>query len=184
MSLDRLLEEIRARSARDLDEESQRTGAKRLRIVADRDRRIAELTESIGSRAQAEATRERVQRLAAAKLEARKKLFEAREELIEARLGEVQQALSRFTQSADYPKVLGRMYAQALQQLGKGVQVSGRVEDAAALQALAGKDHLATPVPILGGLVAETTNGDRRLNLSLDELLRLRRDRVLALLKV
>jgi vacuolar-type H+-ATPase subunit E/Vma4 len=184
MTLDRLLEEIRARSAADLQAETQRATEERARISGDRDRRVAELTASIQARAQVEANRERVQRVATAKLEGRKRLFEAREELIEARLTDVRSALAQFTQSPQYAATLERMYAFATHELGKGVHVGGRAEDAAALRQLAGGGFQPAPLPILGGLVAESAKGERRLNLSLDELLRLRRDRVLALLRV
>jgi len=66
--------------------------------------------------------------------------------------------------------------------LGKQVRISGRAEDAAALAKVAGKAFDPTPQPILGGLVAETTDRSRRLTLSFDELLRLREDEVRELL--
>ncbi|MGP8076580.1 MAG: hypothetical protein ACLP8Y_07620 [Thermoplasmata archaeon] len=62
--------------------------------------------------------------------------------------------------------------------LGKQLRISGRAEDAALLQKVAGKSFDPTPQSIVGGLVAETPDGSRRLNLSFDELLRLREDRV------
>ena len=46
----------------------------------------------------------------------------------------------------------------------------------------AGKGFDDTPAPILGGLIAVTSDGSRRLNLSFDELLRLREDQVRTLL--
>ena len=74
------------------------------------------------------------------------------------------------------------MVAAATDELGKGVRIRGRSEDAALLQKVAGKAFDPAPVPIVGGLIAATANGDRRLNLSFDELLRMREDRVRELL--
>jgi vacuolar-type H+-ATPase subunit E/Vma4 len=70
------------------------------------------------------------------------------------------------------------MVAVATDSLGKQVRVSGRSEDAALLAKVGGNGFDPTPQAILGGLIAETPDGSRRLNLSFDELLRLREDRV------
>ncbi|MGI0130371.1 MAG: hypothetical protein ACREEC_09520, partial [Thermoplasmata archaeon] len=66
--------------------------------------------------------------------------------------------------------------------LGRPIRISGRADDAAVLAKVAGKAFDPTPQPILGGLVAETADRSRRLNLSFDELLRLREDEVRELL--
>ena len=66
----------------------------------------------------------------------------------------------------------------ATDSLGKQLKISGRAEDAALLAKVAGKCFDPAPLPIVGGLIAETPDGSRRLKLSFDELLRLREDRV------
>ncbi len=99
-----------------------------------------------------------------------------------ASLETVRALLRKFTQGEEYPEVLRRMYALALDELGKDVRVSGRAEDAAVLRSIAGRSFDPTPASIPGGLIAETPDGARRLTLSFDELLRLREDRVRSLL--
>jgi vacuolar-type H+-ATPase subunit E/Vma4 len=181
MPLDRLLDEIRERSKRELATETERTAIERRRIAADTDRRIAQLREEIARRAQAEANRERLQRLAAAKLEGRRLQFAAQEQRLLDTLATAKSILGNLTKDPRYPKILSRMYQVAEAQLGDDCKVHGRPEDTAALRKIAGAGAVSAPVSISGGLIAETPDGLRRLDLSFEELLRLRQDRLLAL---
>ncbi|MGD0587779.1 MAG: V-type ATP synthase subunit E [Thermoplasmata archaeon] len=178
MSLESLVDEIRRRGEADLAAATAARDAELARIAADRDRRLEELRTESARVTEAEVARERAQRLAAAKLQARKLLYEARERRLTSAVQETRALLSEYTRSAQYPTVLKRMVAVANDSLGKQLRISGRAEDTALLQKVAGKSFDPTPQPIVGGLVAETPDGSRRLNLSFDELLRLREDRV------
>jgi len=182
MSLDSLVEEIRRRGEADLAALTARREADAAKIVAERDRKVAEVQAQTAHTADTEIAHERIQRLAAAKLQSRKLLYEAREQRLESAIGETRGLLQEFTRSSQYPAVLKRMVAAASDSLGKQVRILGRGEDATVLAKVAGKSFDPTPQPILGGLIAETPDGTRRLNLSFDELLRLREDRVRELL--
>lgn len=182
MSLERLVEEIRLRAAEEVKAEEARAQAEAAKIAEDRDRRVAEIQEEAKRTSQAEAQRERTQRVASARLAARKMSYEARERQMGEALGQTRALLQAYTQDDEYATVLKRMYALATDELGKAVRIYGRAEDAAALKALAGKNYDDRRAPILGGLIAETADGQRRLNLSFDELLRLREDRLRELL--
>jgi vacuolar-type H+-ATPase subunit E/Vma4 len=182
MSLERLVEEIRHKARDELEHERQRVEAEKQRIAAERDQRIAQIREEIERRTQAEVARERTQKLAGARLQARKMVYEAKEKEMAGALTETRRLLEAFTQTKGYPALLKRMYASAAERLGSSIRVSGRKEDAPVLESIAGKSFAKTPISIIGGLVVETTNGEQRLNLSLDELLRLREDKIRALL--
>ncbi|HKV90272.1 MAG TPA: V-type ATP synthase subunit E [Thermoplasmata archaeon] len=182
MSLDRLVEEIRLRGEEELAREVERQRTEESAIVADRDRRIGEARQGAQRRLELEVARERAQRLASAKLQARKAVYEAKERQTSGALGRVREILGEYTRSEEYGKVLRRMAAYATERLGKSAKVMGRSEDAALLKKAAGAAFDPAPQPILGGLVAESADGARRLNLSFDELLRLREDQVRALL--
>ncbi|HTT14540.1 MAG TPA: V-type ATP synthase subunit E family protein [Thermoplasmata archaeon] len=182
MSLESLVDEIRRRGEAELAEIEAATAAETAKIAAERDRRVREVRAAAARATELEVARETAQRLAAAKLEARKLLYEARETRMRSALGETRTLLADFTRSSAYPAVLKRMVAAATDALGKQVRISGRAEDASVLQKAAGKAYDPTPRAIVGGLVAETPDGSRRLNLSFDELLRLREDRVRELL--
>ena len=182
MSLESLVEEIRSRATQEISGQQQRIALEKQRIATERDRRVAAAQADARRHAEIEITRERAQKLAAAKLQARKLLFEAREKRMTESLQKTRALLAEYARSSEYPKVLQRMYTLATGELGKTIRVSGRSEDASVLRGLAGKNFDATPLPILGGLVAEAVDGSRRLNLAFDELLRLREDRVRQLL--
>ncbi|MGI0054473.1 MAG: V-type ATP synthase subunit E [Thermoplasmata archaeon] len=182
MSLDRLVEEIRARGAAEQSKILAKTQAELAQIAEERDRRVVELTTVTERTAAIEATREKTQRVAAAKLRSRQRLYEAREARLKQSLGETRELLARFVQSPEYPQVLERMYRLAQQELGSNVRVRGRSEDSTVLKRIASKAFVAEPEPIVGGLVAESPDGLRQLDLSFNELLRLREDRVRELL--
>ncbi|MCI4331277.1 MAG: V-type ATP synthase subunit E [Thermoplasmata archaeon] len=182
MPLERLVEEIRSRAELELERERSRIEGEKAKITQDRDRRIEELKAEGARLAEIESARDRAQRIAAAKLQARKLEYEARERQTAGSLQQARQLLADFTNTPEYPQVLKRMFAVATDQLGKQVKVSGRAEDAAVLKTVAGKSFDPAPLSILGGMVVETADGSRRLNLTFDELTRLREDRVRALL--
>ncbi len=178
MPLEGLVEEIRRRGEAEFATIARALADDAAKIDQERDGRIAALREEARRSAEREAARIRAQRRAAAKLTARKLVYEAREARLQRALDETRTLLRSYTSSPAYAGVLKRMVAAATDELGRGAKVAGRAEDAAALGRLAGKSFDPTPVPILGGIVAETPDGRRRLNLSFDELLRLRSDRV------
>lgn len=182
MTLDRLVAEIEARGREELAREEARGAAERARLLAERERRVAEVRDGLARSAEADAARERAQRVAAAKLQARKLLYETRETRMGGALAATRTLLAEFTRSDEYREVVKRMVAVAQAQLGKDLRVFGRAEDAALLKSVAGKAFAPTPQGVLGGIVAETADGARRLNLTFDELLRLREDKVRDLL--
>ncbi len=182
MSLESLVEEIRVRAEAELTATIEQQKAEGVRVLADRDRRVAEIRVASARATEIEVARERAQRVAAAKLQARKMLYEAREKRLGEGLRETRALLADYTASPAYPAVLQRMVAVATTTLGGQLRISGRAEDAPLLAKVAGKTFDPTAQPIVGGLIAETTDHNRRLNLSFDELLRLREDRVRELL--
>ncbi|HEV2428579.1 MAG TPA: hypothetical protein VGV64_01875 [Thermoplasmata archaeon] len=181
MSLERLVEEVRRRSESELEaaragftEEARRLLEKREAELKAIDREAERLTAL-------ESARIRSQETARAKVTARKLVFEARQRAAVRSLEDARRRLADFTESEAYETLLERLYDYALDRLGKPLKVSGRAEDAARLRSIAGRGFLAEPVAIDGGLVAESSDGSRRLDLSFGELLRRREDRLLDL---
>jgi V/A-type H+/Na+-transporting ATPase subunit E len=182
MTLEDLVEEIRRRGEADLAKigTDRETAAQQLQ--GERDRKIGEIRDSAERETAAEVARQRTQRVAAAKLRARKMVYEAREARLTGAIDATRTLLEEFTGSGEYPVVLKRMVDEATRTLGSKLRVSGRPEDASLLQKVAGRSFDPKSQRILGGLVAETPDGSRRLNLSFDELLRLHEDKVRELL--
>lgn len=182
MTLERLLAEIESKGSAELAEAERRLADTRAGLERDRDRRIQELSDSISRAGEEEATRLRQRQLAGAKMQARKLEFEARERALSSSLDGARRVLGEYTRSNEYSEALKRMYRYASDRLGKDLKVSGRAEDASLLKAIAGKGFDPAPEPILGGLVASSADGSRRLTLSFDELLRLRESELRELL--
>ncbi|HTP56447.1 MAG TPA: V-type ATP synthase subunit E family protein [Thermoplasmata archaeon] len=182
MGLETLVAEIRARGEAELKDVETGRDAEAAKIAAARDEKIAQIRAEAARASELEVARERAQRIAGAKLRARKLLYEARESRLRSSIEATRGLLSDFTRSDAYAAVLKRMVDAAQESLGKQIRVRGRAEDAARLQKAAGKSFDPAPVAIVGGLVAESADGSRRLNLSFDELLRLREDKVRELL--
>ncbi len=182
MSLESLVDELRARGEAELKASAAQRDAELAKIASERDAKVAQLRADAAKATAAEAARDRAQRIAAAHLAARRLLYEAREERLDAGFDATRQLLAALTEQPEYANVLRRQVAAATSRLGKSVRVFGRAEDASLLARLAGKSFDPAPRAILGGLVAETPDGRRRLDLSFDELLRQRADAVRGLL--
>jgi vacuolar-type H+-ATPase subunit E/Vma4 len=182
MSLESLIEEIRSRGEAELQAIEAQRDRQLAEIARDREARLGTIRGEAARATDAEIARDRAQRIAAAHLAARRLLYEAREERLSRGVEETRQRLADLASADAHEAILRRMLASANARLGRGARLSGRAEDAALLGRVAGKAFDPTPRPILGGLVAETPDGRRRLDLSFDELLRQRADAVRALL--
>lgn len=182
MSLERLVAEIESRAQQQIADEQARFEKAQAEIEADRTRRVEAIRAEVHRRATQDAARERIRRIAGARLEAKKLGYEYQEARTKELLEEVKTQLAEYAGTADYPKLLKRMYAAATSRLGKDLKVRGRAEDAKVLRSVAGGAFDDTPLPVTGGFVAETTDGTRRLNLTFDELIRLREDALRSLL--
>jgi len=182
MSLETLVDEIRARGEAELKTISSRREDDLAKIAAERDARVAALRAEVERTIDAMIARDRAQRVAAAHLAARRLLHEAREGALANGFADARKLLADLTDTTEYAQILRKMIASASARLGKSCRVSGRTEDAALLARLAGRSFDPSARSILGGLVAETPDGRRRLDLSFDELLRQRGDRLRALL--
>jgi len=131
MGLETLVAEIRSRGEAELKAVEEARDTEAASIAADRDAKIRAVREATQHAAELEVARERSQRIAGAKLKARKLLYEAREARLEASLTATRALLADYTRSDAYPAVLKRMVDAATDTLGKSVKVRGRGEDAA-----------------------------------------------------
>lgn len=182
MSLERLVAEIESRAQQQIANEQARFEKEQADIQADRTRRIEAIRSETLQRANQEAGRERTRRIAAARLEAKKLGYEFQEARAQQFLDGIRSQLAEYARGADYPKLMKRMFAAATARLGKDIKVRGRAEDAKLLRSIAGSAFDDTPLSVTGGFVAETSDHARRLNLTFDELIRLREDELRSLL--
>lgn len=182
MSLDRLVEEVRRLAAQEVEGERARFEETTRHLLEERAAALKAIQETSQTSTAQEAARIRSAGIARARVESRQLVFEARQRAAERTVADARRRLGEFAGSPEYPALLKELYGHAVGLLGKPLKLSGRAEDASLLKGLAGKGA-APPeeIPVLGGLVAATPDGRRRLDLSFDELLRRREDGVLAL---
>jgi vacuolar-type H+-ATPase subunit E/Vma4 len=182
MSLDRLLQEIQSRADQAMQKEKDRIESEKGKIQQELQHRVRQIREEAERQAQAAAQRERSRIIASARLQAKRLEYEAREAEAREFLDAVRAELGALTRTPEYPKLLKRLYGYATDRLGKELRLQGRAEDAKLLKALHPSAFDEAPLPVIGGFVASTADGARRLNLTFDELLRLREPRLRGLL--
>ena len=179
MTLQGLVKEIEARSAKEVRELEAKLDAERKAIEEQTREETARLRTEADKRSQLDAVRERSRLLAAAKLQAKKVLFEARERRAAAALEALRARLGAYTQGPEYAPLLGSMVSIGASVLGGDVKVLARSEDVpllpSKLRSLVDTQH---PIRVMGGLIVEKKDGSRALNFTFEELLRLREDRV------
>ena len=179
MTLEALLQETQARGEASLKEIQTQAQAEIDQLRAETARQIAELKARLAQQGESEAAREKARELASAELKAKRALFEAQESRIRGALEDLRGRLAAYTRTPEYPKLLSAMVDLASSTLGPSLRLRTRAEDVPLLPAAAQKmvDRKA-PLPTLGGLLAETADGSRSMNMTFEELLRLREDRL------
>lgn len=179
MTLQTLVKEIEARSAKEVRDLESKLEAERKSVEEQAREESGRIKTEADRRAQLEATRERARLVAAAKLQAKRMLFEAREKRTAAALEDVRQRLAAYAKTPEYAPLLTNMATAGAAALGGDVRLLARPEDEpllpAKLRALVDDDR---PLRTAGGLIVEKKDGSRALNFTFEELLRLREDRV------
>lgn len=179
MTLEALVKEIEARSSKEVRDLELKLENERRKVEETAHRDTERIKAEADRKAQLEATRERARLVASAKLQAKKVLFEAREKRTAAALEEVRGRLAAYAKGPDYPVLLANMVSSGTTVLGADVKILARPADVPLLPAKSRPlvDD-ARPLRALGGLIIEKKDGSRSLNLTFEELLRLREDRV------
>lgn len=179
MTLEALVKEIETRSATEVRELEAKLEAERRALEESSHQEAARIRGEAEKRAQLDAGRERARIIASAKLQAKKVLFEAREKRTEAALEEVRGRLAAYAKGPEYAGLLSSMVSSGMAALGSDVKVLARPEDVPLLPTKTRSLVDDTrPLKGMGGLIIEKKDGSRSLNLTFEELLRLREDRV------
>ena len=118
---------------------------------------------------------QRNERLAWARLEAKRVLAEAKEDAISASLEGFFTELKEIRNSAKYKDFLKKSVADAVKELGGKPTVHVSKEDTAVLGKLSNAD-IATDLEGLGGAMVETEDGSVRIDLRLENLFDMKRD--------
>ncbi|MBD3210403.1 hypothetical protein GF318_03405 [Candidatus Micrarchaeota archaeon] len=118
---------------------------------------------------------QRNERIAWARLEAKRVLAEAREDTIAGVIDQFFQELKNVRKSADYKKLLKESVPSAAKELGKGSVVHVVKGDKAKLPKITGA-KVKEDLKGLGGALVESPGGSIRIDLTLETLFESRRD--------
>ncbi len=117
------------------------------------------------------------ERLAWARLEAKRVTAEAREDAINSAIDDLFSSLKEVKKSKEYKDFLSKNISAAVKELG-GMKLTVRVskEDKKLLPKLPKSCKVANNLEALGGAVIETQDGKMKVDLTLETLFELRRD--------
>jgi len=117
------------------------------------------------------------ERLAWARLEAKRVTAEAREDAINSVIDDLFSSLTEVRKSKEYKDFLSRSVSAALKELkGTKLSVHVRKEDKKLLPKLPDGCKVSAELGALGGAVIETQDGKMKVDLTLETLFELRRD--------
>ncbi len=167
MTLDTVIQAIQARGKAEVDAILAEAQAERERTLSEVRSEADKALSEAEARAREAADRRRVQDLARAELEARKLVLAAQKE----DLDEVyQRALARLSDLRENPEFL-RILLKANEAEWKGGKVYSNARDEAMVKGLVGRAY-AGHTDAAGGLVIESEDGSRRVDLRYESILR------------
>jgi len=165
MGLETVLERIRDTGKSEASSIVGEARQERERILAEARTEAAKHLARREAEAAEQAKRRRVQDLARAELDAKKIVLAAQEEV----LGTVREGVKVRLASSSTPEALRRLLAKYASEWKTG-RVYANAKDAAAVRSMAGGNFAGT-LDCIGGIVIESDDGTRRLDLTYDSAL-------------
>jgi V/A-type H+-transporting ATPase subunit E len=177
------LEEIVGRINQEAAEQAAKiqaeASAEASKIIEDAKARAEALVSAARTRAEKQVRDERMRSIASARLAARRELLRAREDVLQHYERQIMEEVDDFVKSDDYPKFLARMIEDGLSKIGKEAKIQVNANDRALLKGkrLGGeisKDELKCK----GGALVTSPDGKRRVDNTIESLLRERGDAI------
>ncbi|HET7148394.1 MAG TPA: hypothetical protein VFI73_07840 [Candidatus Nitrosopolaris sp.] len=176
MSIETILEEINCRKRRELEALDTRLAEERTALQVKKENTIKDIQEYFSNEAKIRSEREAARIVEAARLQAKKILFDAINANLESAFVVINEGLKSYTNSNEYKIALQKMLATAKKSLGTKIKVRCREQDLLPLKEL-GVTVLNT-IQTIGGVISENESGTKELDLTFEELLRIREDEV------
>jgi len=168
LTLDTVIQAIQAKGKAEVDQILAEAQAERERTLSEVRVEADRALEDAEARAKVAAERKRVQDLARAELEARKLVLAAQKE----DLDEVyRRALARLSSLRENPEFLGMLLKANEAEWKTGGKVYSSAKDEAVVKGLVGKAY-AGHIDTSGGLIIESADGSRRVDLRYESILR------------
>jgi V/A-type H+-transporting ATPase subunit E len=174
-----LLKEVEERKNREIAKLEEEFKARMDELKKKRDEEVSRIIDEARREAAQKAQRESTKALGLAQLEAKKIVMKALEDFLERAMDEIKRYIAEYTQTKEYKKLLTEMYEYAKKRLGTRVVVHCRKEDKAVFEALGAKVS-TNYVQGLGGAIFESEDGSVELDMTFEELIRLKEDKIKA----
>lgn len=168
MALETVIQAIQAKGKAEVDEILAEAHAERERMLSEVRAEAAKGVADAEIRAKQEADRKHVQELARGELEARKTVLAAQKEDIDQ---VYQRALARLSSLKENPEFLRALVEANESEWRAGGKVYSNARDEAVVKALVGKSY-AGHIDASGGLIIESADGTRRVDLRYESILR------------
>jgi V/A-type H+-transporting ATPase subunit E len=183
VTLEDLVKEIEARTLAQVQDIRSGVANEKKAIHDHTEREIARITADEELAAEREVEQEKIRMLASARLQAKKVSFDAWERRVDSGLKLIRARLQTFTEGPEYPAMLEKMANAGISVLGANSRILIREEDTYKIpESLQTKVARSRPIQSMGGLIIESHDGEKRLNLTFEELLRWNQDAILELL--
>lgn len=177
------MREVRAHAESQVKEIRQRSARDAENIKAEAQKESSAILAKESEAAEREVDRERMRLMASAKLEAKKIVLESQEKRLDGGMDLLLQRLKAFTATPEYAKLLDRMAQTGISLLGDGTKLLVRKDDVSKISiSYVSRVSKDKPLNALGGLIAESQDGKRRISMTFEELLRWKEDRIRELL--
>lgn len=177
------LEEIVARISGDADQRAAKmladakTEASKT-VEAARERASASLSQA-KAQAEREVREERLRSVAAARLAAKRELLQAREDVLRRYEAGIEGSIDDFVKSDDYLRFLLKAIEDGAAKIGEGAAVHVNARDKSLLRGKkAGGELSKDPIDCKGGALVTSEDGKRRVDNTIESILRERTDAV------
>jgi len=168
LALDTVIQAIQAKGKVEVDEILAEARAERERTLSEVRAEAAKALADAEDRARQGADRKRVQELARGELEARKTVLVAQKEVLD---DVYQRALARLSSLKENPEFLRSLLKANESEWRAGGKVYSNARDEAVVKGLVGKSY-AGHIEASGGLIIESADGTRRVDLRYESILR------------
>lgn len=183
MTLEDLVKEIEGRTLTQIQDIRTRVAHEKKGLHDETEKEMARIAADEEAAAEREVEQEKTRMLATARLQAKKVTFDAWEKRVDSGLVLIQERLRTYTNSPEYYTILEKMANAGISLLGENARILAREEDLPSLPpSILSRVVKGRPIQSMGGMIIESHDGARRLNMTFEELLRWNQDEILEIL--
>lgn len=172
MALENIIKEVEERKRKEIERITAEYEAMKQSVESDKEKKIKQIQESFGRRKQEDAKALEKREIDAANMEAKKILRDKITELIDLNVGKSMTFLNTIRDHKEYDKIIKEMAETSKKALGKGCTIRISSKDSQLLGEIKGVNVVEEEVDPFGGIIAESSDGTREMNLTITTLSR------------